>query len=126
MANNNVIEEVPVIPNEVYQPGTLKHLCLKKVDEIFHLFQFTRQDLPMTLIDDLYAVHREEKHKKYVMALIHEFQSHVWNCMPYKFSPNLFDAILYPDETTRGFNINELVMSSWEEYYRISLYYRLT
>lgn len=125
MANNDIIEEVPVLPNEIYQPGTLKQLCLKKVDEYFHLFQLSRKELPMTLIDELYVVSQEEKHKRYIYALINEFQSHAWNSMPYRFSPNLFDAVLYPDETTVGFNVDELIMASWEEYYRISLYYGL-
>lgn len=126
MANNAIIEEVPVVENETYQPGILKKLCLQAVEKYFRICQITKKDLPMTVIEDLYVVAREEKHKRYINALINEFQSIMWNCTPYKFSPNLFDAILYPDETTRGFNLVELVISSFEEYYRIGLYYGIT
>lgn len=31
MENVNVIEEVPVVQGEIYQPGKLKDICLKKV-----------------------------------------------------------------------------------------------
>lgn len=46
--------------------------------------------------------------------------------MPYKFSPNLFDAILYPEEETRDFNITHIILSGWAEYWRITLRYGMT
>lgn len=103
------------ISNEVYQPGKLKDLCLEKVASIYSLSQFTRQDLPMTVISHLHRVAKEQRHLKYTNNLIREFNSHMFDSMPYKFSPNLFNAIIYPDEDTQDFNISHIVMSDWPE-----------
>lgn len=130
MANNvnNVVEEIAVAgtSGEVFQPGTLKQLCLGTVEKYYFISQFTKKDLPGTLIDDLYYTYQNSKHMQYIRALITEFQLMQWNRMPYKYSPNLFDAILYPDETSAEFNVVELIMSSFEEYMRINTWYNRT
>lgn len=125
MENINVSENV-VAGEGVYQPGTLKALCLRKVESSFPLCQFSQKDLPMSIIGELYETRKQRKHIEYIHSLMYEFNSHNFGATPCKFSSNLFDAIIYPEENTSCFNIEHLIVPNWPDDWRITLRYGMT
>lgn len=123
--NVNVTEDFScgnINDGETYNPGTLYNLCVKKVTDLFWIHKFTKEDLPPTIIGDLYIINQEKNRKRYVNSLIQEFNQHSFESMPYLFSPNLFDAIMYSDEYTKEFHVDQLIMKDWPDLWRITFY----
>lgn len=110
MENETVSNITSGSVEEKYEPGTLYKLCAQKVEQIFWLDQFTKKYLPMKIIEDRYKVKQEREKKEYINNLTLEFNLYHFGSLPYKYSPNLFDEIVYLEDENNDFSIENIIM----------------